>query len=313
MSKRLPNLAPPFAKTRNALANYIKRPLQSLTKRQILLIATAAFICITTILIQNPLWRSQAGEQYKEGDILRESIISPADISVTDAEATEQNRQMSRESVFPIFTLESNRAETAVQNFRSTWENLQRHGESSNSNARSENSNAKANAREDAKSETHWTGAGGAEVGNVFVARRFSANELDAVSRALRESADGRIYNDSDQQYFQENITLIDRQKPSSQITERSPESSWTPVSAAREKLKNRLADIRSFSPKEAEAFYVALEPFVQPSVVYDSDATNKAREAAAQSIPPVTITLKAPAKNRRRRRHRHAGRFSES
>ncbi|MDQ3799657.1 MAG: HDIG domain-containing protein [Acidobacteriota bacterium] len=294
MSKRLPNLAPPFAKIRNRLANYVRRPLQSLTKRQILLIATVVFILLTTVLIQNPLWRTQAGEQYKEGDILRESIISPADISVTDVEETEKNRQTARESVFPIFTLESNRAESAAQNFRWAWESLQRHGDNSNANARSENSsNARANVREDAKAETHWTGAGGADVGNVFAARRFGANELDAVNRALRESADGRIYNDSDQQYLAENVTLIDRQKPSSQITERSPETAWTAVSAAREKLRSRLAEIRSLSPKEVEAFYIALEPYIQPSVVYDSDATNKAREAAAQSIPPVAIALK--------------------
>ncbi|HEY0049919.1 MAG TPA: hypothetical protein VGB68_11565, partial [Pyrinomonadaceae bacterium] len=263
MSKRLPNLAPPFAKIRNRLANYSKRLLQSLTKRQVLFIATVVFILVTTILIQNPLWRAQGSEQYKEGDILRESIISPADISITDTAETEKNRQMSRESVFPIFTLESNRAETAVQNFRSAWENLQRHGDISDSNARSENSsNARANVKEDSKAETHWTGAGGAEVGTIFAARRFSSNELEAVSRALRESADGRIYNDSDQQYFQENITLIDRQKPSSQITERSPETSWTALSAAREKLKNRLAEIRSLSQKEADAFYIALESY---------------------------------------------------
>ncbi len=39
------------------------------------------FLCLlTTFLISNPVWRSTAAE-YQEGDIARESVIAPADIS----------------------------------------------------------------------------------------------------------------------------------------------------------------------------------------------------------------------------------------
>lgn len=293
MSKRLPNLASPFAKFRNQLGNYLKKPLQSLNKQHIFWAGFIALVFVTTVLIQNPLWRSQAGEQYKEGDILRESIISPADITVTDDAETENSRNAARETVRPIFTFESNRSEIAVQSFRSAWENLMRHGDNSNSNARA-NTNAKANApKEDEKTETHWTGAGGAEIGKIFAGRKFSSNELEAVARALRESSEGYIYNDSDRQYLQNEVTVLDRQKPSQQSIQTLPESSWTALSEARVKLKERLETIRSLSEKERSAFYTALEPFVQPSVTFDSDATGKAREAVAQSIPPVTISLK--------------------
>ena len=301
MSKRLPNLAPPYAKIRNRLANYFKRPLQSLTKKQLFWIGFAVTVFLTSILIQNPLWRAQTGDQYREGDILRESIISPADISVADPEATERNRESVRETVRPLFTFEPNRAETAVQNFRSAWENLMRHGDNTNVNARSNSANSRAAAttapnavnREPEKIEAHWTGAGGPEVGKTLSARRFSENELDAVTRALRQSAEGYIYNDSDREYMQTEVTVLDRQKPTQQSIQTLPESSWTALSEARARLKNRLAEIRSLTEKEREAFYAALEPFIQPSVVYDSDATNKSREAAAQSIPEVTISLK--------------------
>ena len=293
MSKRLPNLTSPFAKYRNQLGNYLKKPFQSLTRQQIFWIGFAALVVITTVLIQNPMWRSQGGEQYKEGDILRESIISPADITVTDTAETEAIREAARETVRPIFIFESNRAEMAVQSFRSTWENLMRHGDGANANTRT-NANAKSNsAREDEKTESHWTGAGGAEVGKIFAARRFSTNELEAIARALRESSEGYIYNDSDRQYLQSEVTVLDRQKPSQQSIQTLPESSWTALSVARSRLKERLDAIRSLSERERSAFYTALEPFVQPSVTYDSDATNKAREAVAQSIPPVTISLK--------------------
>lgn len=104
------------------------------------------FLCIlTTFLINNPFWRSVV-EQYKEGDIARESIISPADIYVTDAEETEKIKEAARDSVRPIFIFEPKRSDEAVQSFRSAWENLSRKNDNANVNA-----NAKTNANEKPK------------------------------------------------------------------------------------------------------------------------------------------------------------------
>lgn len=293
MSKRLPNLAPPFAKTRNRLARLFSRPFQNLSPKQIFGSGFVLLTIVTTFLIQNPFWRT-AGEQYREGDVLRESIISPADISAADLDETEKMRQTLRESVRPIFTLETNRAEQAVQSFRSAWENLQRHGEMPSSNTKTNlNSNSRSNSKDDAKTEIHWTGAGGAEVGRIFSSRTFSNNELDAITRALRESAEGLIFNDSDRQYFQNEVSLIDRQKPNQQSVQSLPESNWTALSVARAKLKQRLTDIKSLSAKEVEAFNTALEPLIQPSVVFDSAATKSASDAAARSVQPISISLK--------------------
>jgi cyclic-di-AMP phosphodiesterase PgpH len=294
MSKRLPNLAPPFAKTRNRLARFFSRPFQNLSEKQIFWIGFALLTVITTFLIQNPFWRASNEQLYREGDVLRESIISPADISAADMDETEKVRQSLRESVRPIFTLETNRSEQAVQSFRSAWENLQRHGEKPNSTARANSiSNSRANNKDDAKTEVHWTGAGGNEVGSILSSRAFSNNELDAITRALRESSEGLIFNDSDRQYFQNEVTLIDRQKPNQQSVQSMPESNWTALSVAREKLRQRLLDIKSLSPKEAEAFDTALEPLIQPSVVFDSAATQSASDAVAKSVQPITISLK--------------------
>ncbi|MGI9035837.1 MAG: HD family phosphohydrolase [Pyrinomonadaceae bacterium] len=295
MSKRLPNLAPPFANIRKRLARIISRPVKNLSPKQIFWLGFALLALTTTVLIQNPFWHTSA-EIYKAGDIVHESIISPADISVTDAEETEKMRQAARESVRPIFTFEPNRGEQVVQNFRSSWEELKRKNENVNSNAKfnsntKANSNAKSNSN--VKTEPAWTGAGGAETGKIFAARTFSVNELDAVTRALRDSADGSIFNDSDRQYFQNEITLIDRQKPNQQSIVSLPESSMTALSAARAKLRQRLSEIKSLSPKEIIAFDDALEPLIQPTVIFDSAATKNAADAAAASIPPMTISLK--------------------
>src|SRR5215213_282761 len=197
MSKRLPELASPFTKVRKTVTKFFTRAFENFTSAQKFW-AAFAFLCIlTTLLINNPFWRA-SGEQYKEGDIARESIISPADITVPDIEATEARRKTAREKIPPIFRLESNKAEQSVQRFLSTWEKLQRHDEKA-ANANERPANRQANS--DAKTETHWTGAGGAEVGKILASRSFSRNELDAVASALRESASGYIFDEADRQF----------------------------------------------------------------------------------------------------------------
>ncbi len=292
MSKRLPELASPFTKIRKTIAKFFARTFENFTSVQRFWAGFAVLCILTTLLINNPFWRI-SGEQYKEGDIARESIISPADIIVTDEDATEARRKAAREKIPPIFRLESNKSEQTVQRFLSAWEKLQRHGETfSNSNDR-----ANKQTNSDSKAETHWIGAGGAEVGTVLAARNFSRNELDAVTGALRESASGYIFDDSDRQFFQAEVSVIDRSKPNVDQKVSMPESNWIPLSTARGKLKERLESVRSLSPKETQAFYTATEMLVEPSVSFDSAATESARESAASQIPPLTISLKRTQK----------------
>ncbi len=243
------------------------------------------FLCLfTTLLIQNPLWHPSGEQAYKEGDIARESIIVPADVSFTDTDEADKLRGDAKRAVKAVFRFESNKADQAVQRFLSSWEKLQRHG--------GEPSNSKQ-ANSDVKSESHWTGAGGVEVGKTLAARKFSRNETDAVQSALKESAEGYIFDDSDRQYFQNEVFLFDRSRPNVQTTVSMPESNWVPLSVAREKLNTRLAAVRSLVPKEVDAFYTAAEVLVEPSVSYDSVATENARHAAADRIEPIVISLK--------------------
>jgi putative nucleotidyltransferase with HDIG domain len=283
MSKRLQNLATPFDKIRKSAVKYIRQPFEKLSENQKFWIGFAFLCIITTILINNPFWRSTA-EQYKEGDIARESIISPADITVTDEEETARIMKVARESIPPIFSYEPNLAESAVQSFRSAWEDLQRKNDKPNANIK-ENSNS--------KSGVNWTGAGGADVGEMFASRRFSQNELDAVTRVLRENSEGYIYDDKDKQYFREEIMLTDRQKPDQQPILKFPENNTVPLSQARENLQKGLSQIISLSSREVEAFNIALTPLIKPSIIFDSVATENARDAEAKKTTPVTISLK--------------------
>ncbi len=261
--------------------------LEKFDQKQKFWFGFAVLCLLTTLIINNPLWNSGSQLSYKEGDIARESIISPADIFADDTEQTEKIKQTAEQSVKPIFVYDSNRADQAVQGFRSAWESLQRKNESlaANSLGNRANSNQKA--------DINWSGTGGGELGKIFTARKYSANELDALARLLRENAGGYIYGDQDKPFLENEITMIDRQKPTVESVFQNPETSMLAVSVARYKLSEGLKQIRSLSEKEASAFYTALSPQIQPSVIYDQSATVKARQTVAESVQPITISLK--------------------
>ncbi len=272
MSKRTDQLKSPATRASDKLVATIKRPFAMLSDNQFFWFGFA-LICLTTaLLIHNPFWDSRTASTYQVGDIARESIISPADIYADDSASAEKLRAQARDSVRPIFRYESNRSDTVTQSFVSAWELLQ---------------------RSDNKLESKWTGPGGAEVGKTLSSRRFTKNELDAVQGALKESSTGYIYDDADKQYFQSEVAVFDKARPNQQSTVSMPETSWTSLSAAREKLKTRLAAIKSLSPAEGEAFYTATAMAIEPSVSFDSVATETAKQAAVQSVTPSGVALK--------------------
>jgi len=285
MSKRIQDLKSPTTKWRETVSGAVAAPFKSMSLDQRFWLGFAVLCLLTTLFINNPLWRATGEQIYKEGEVVRESIISPSDVYFSDTDETERLRNDAKNSVKPIFRYESNKADRAVQTFLSSWEKLQRRGNIDPSNSRPSNSTVKA--------ESFWTGAGGSEVGKVFATRTFSRNELDTVQSSLRESSEGYIYDDADRQYFQNEVTVFDRSKPNLQSKVSMPESSWTPLSTAREKLKTRLAAIKSLSPREADAFYIATEILVEPSVSYDSVATEAAKLTAADNIQTRVISLK--------------------
>ncbi len=278
MSNKREDLISPFAKYRNKILKRIK--FERITSRQKFWVGFVFLSLFTTLLLDNPFFRS-TGESYKEGDVVRETIISPADISATDDEETARMREAAKNSIRPIFTFETNRADNAIQSFRSKWESLQR---------KTDNSNSKSNA---SNVNYVWKGVGGIDIGKVFLARKFSTTELDAITRILRENTNGYIYNDSDEPFLQNDIVVIDRQKPNELSSVSSPKMNMISLSTARDKLLKSLNEMKSLSPKEVAAFNDAISPDVQPSVIFDSVATNRDREAAISNTQPIVISLK--------------------
>jgi putative nucleotidyltransferase with HDIG domain len=290
-NKRMPDLVPPFTRVRTEIVRYISRPFKFLSEKQRFWLGFSVLLLLVTLLVGNPFLRS-GGEIYHENDVIRETIVSPADITETDLLATERERLAARNSQAPIFTSEGSRADQAVSNFRSAWSGMIQKSEPANSNSRSSNANAAKAANGNTKVEV-WKNENGEAVTKVFLARQFNANELDGITRALREAADGSIYDDHDAQNFQEDILVVDRKNPNQQSSVRMPENSMTSLSQARGRLREKLAQIPSLSAKEVDAFQSALSPFIQPGVAYDSAATENARDKNAQAITPKIISLK--------------------
>lgn len=288
MSKRIQDLKSPLTKWQAKAWNLVSAPFSRLSEAQRFWFGFAFLCLLTTLLINNPIWRASSEQVYKERDVARESIISPADIHFVDEEETERIRQAARESVRPIFFYEPKRADEAVQGFRSAWESLQRKTESTQAGNRSNSSN---------KTSPAWTGAGGAELGRVFSSRNFSSNELEAVARILRENASGDIYGDQDKPYLENEVSIVDRQKPTDSRQALKPSMTMTALSEARNNLREGLLRIRSLSETEIAAFHAALSPLIQPSVIFDSAATENARNEIAASVEPVTISLKRSQK----------------
>lgn len=266
-------------KLRRGALKQLRRPLDALSSNQKFWIGFVVLSLITTFLISNPVWRSTAAE-YQEGEIARESIISPADITEVDNEETEKIRQAARESVKNIFVIQKTRPDEAVQNFRAAWDKMQ-------------SSAANREGDQGSQPSPEWSGPGGEELGKVFAARSFGNRELESILSVLRNSADGTIYDDRDRQYLESDVTLIDGRQPTTESSVSAPLSSWIPLSQARASIRPELEKIASLSAKEVDAFSAAFEPLVNPSVSYDSVATLKARNDLAKSVEPVQINLK--------------------
>lgn len=285
MSKRhRPNLAPPFVRARNRIWRFLKRPLGVFSPTVRDWTIFVLLVLATSLLIVNPYTRI-GGENYREGDVLKETVVAPADIIETDEKETAKWRAAATETVKPIFRFDSNRAEQAVRSFRAAWENLQQQRGQSNGNT------GNANAP---KNDLNWTGQGGAEVGKIIAAREFRQSDLEFLTDALRDAASGYIYAESDQtQIDPTEITLVDRSNPIQQSSLQMPESKMIGLTAARARLWERILESNNLTAPEKEIFFQALAPLVQPSVAFDEIATARAKTTAANQIPPAQIVLK--------------------
>lgn len=271
-----PRFTTPLTRARDSFARYLVRPLKLLPPRARLFVGCALLVVITTLLLVSG-YSSGFAEDYKEGDVVRRTVVAPADINTIDLAETERRRAAARENTRPIFNFDSTRAASSAQSFRAAWEDLKRQVE---------------NRTPDSKAPV-WSGEGGAPVARAIIAHNFDAALLDRLTALLRNIGNNYIYDDSDSERLKHEIVLVDVRNPAAQMIVPSPQTRMTPLTAIRRNLELRVLQFPGWSQSEKAALIEAVVPLIRPNVVLDRTATASARETEANNIPQIPISLK--------------------
>src|ERR1700752_109341 len=269
-----PRFKTPISQARDKLLAYATRPLMLFQPRTRFLIGCSVLVLLTTLLLLTNR-ASSFNENYKLGEVLGRSIITPSDLTAVDQTATEQLKNSARESTRPVFNFDSSRAESSVQSFRSAWEDLEKQTSSGQPKS------------------FVWTGEGGPAVARAIIAHDFNEADLDRIASIVREVGAGYIYDDSDAERLQQEIILIDVRNPVAQLIVPAPRTRMVPLSSARRSLETRIVNLPGWSVEQKSALTSALVPLVRPNVVLDQVATASARETEANRVPPVVISVK--------------------
>jgi putative nucleotidyltransferase with HDIG domain len=276
-NRRRQRFTSPLDRARNTVIGAVLRPYRWFHPSKRFFIVYGFFVVVTTLLLVNSHSRVFI-ESYEEGDVARRTVVAPADISVMDWTETEKRRVAAKEAARPVFTFDSSLTTSAVQSFRAAWEDLQKQAGAQRGNA---------------GKELKWAGEGDASIVATLIAHRFDANELERLTRILREVSDGYIYEDGDGEYLKQDIVLVDKRDPSAQSVLSMPQSRMTSLSAAQRSLRSRISQLSGWTTDQQSALLSALSPLVRASVLYDPKATNAARDDAAKKVETAHVLLK--------------------
>ncbi|MBA3515774.1 MAG: HDIG domain-containing protein [Pyrinomonadaceae bacterium] len=271
-----PRFTTPLTRARDAVARYVVRPFDVFEPRTRLLVGFGFLVIVTTLLLFSG-YSSGFSEVYKEGEIVRRTVLAPADITITDILETEKRREIARESTRPVFNFDSTRGTSSAQSFRAAWDDLKHQVES----------------KTDGNQHPTWSGAGGAAVARAIIAHRFDHAELELLTTLIREIGGGYIYDDGDSDRLKQEIVLVDVRNPAAQMILPAPRTRMTPLTAIRRNLELRVLNLHGWSQEEKTALVEAMVPLIRPNVVLDQTATATARETQANEIRESMISLK--------------------
>ena len=286
MSSRRPRFKSPMNRMRDGALGFLLRPLRRFSPRVRFYIGFAVLTISTTLVLANTFSRTPV-EDYKEGEIIRRTVIAPADIPGIDLTETDKRKQAARESIRPVFNFDSARAAADAQSFRAAWEDLQKQAEPARGGTD--------------KVEPAWSGAVNTTddeiatrhaIARAVIAHRFDAGELERLTRMLREIGEAWIYDDAEAASLDQEIVLADLRN-NAQMVISMPQARMTAVSVARRNLQLRISQLPGWSQEQQTAVAAAMLPLIKPNVFYDPVATQNARDAAAARVEPVTIQIR--------------------
>ena len=269
-----PRFTTPFSRARDAIIRVLLKPLNLLQPRTLFLIGFGLLVVLTVPLLLGS-FSSGSAQEYKEGDVVRESVVARTDSTGIDIAETERRRNAARDATRPVFNFDSTRGATSARSFRAAWEDLREQSEAAPSQVLT------------------WSGEGGNAVARALAAHSFSQDELDRLVRMVRDVADKYIYDDVDGERLTREIVLVDVRNPSGQMIMPGPRTRMLSLSEARRELELRILSLPGWTQEHKAALVSAILPLVRPNVVLDQTATATARETEANKIPNVTISLK--------------------
>jgi putative nucleotidyltransferase with HDIG domain len=251
------------------------RPLEVFQPRTRFLIGFAALVLITTpLLFSNN--SSSVSADYREGDVIRRDIVANGDITTVDISETERRRNAARQATRPIFNFDSTRGESSSRSFEAAWDDLKLQLQ-----------------QKPHHTELSWSGEGGPTVARDLSTLDLSDDDLQTVTSAIREVADKYIYDDAEAERLNQEIVLVDVRNPAAQIVMPAPRTRMLSLSSARRELEIKIFGLQGWTQEQKSALVSATGPLLRPNVVLDETATATAREADANKLPLVTISLK--------------------
>lgn len=286
MSSRRPRLKSPLNSARDAVLSFVLRPFRGFSPTTRFFIAFGALVIVTTLLLANTFSRMPV-EDYREGEVVRRTVVAPADIPGLDITETDKRKEAAREAIRPVFNLDPQRAASDAQSFRAAWQDLQQQTEQTRGAG--------------SKEAPVWTGAVTAAedqintrraIARAIVAHSFDAGDMERLARLLQEMGDGYVYEDSEGENLKQEIVLSNL-RDNSYIVIAMPQSRMTALSVARRTLQSRISQLSGWSQEQQTAIAAAMLPLLKPNVFFDPVATQNARDAAAARVEPVAIQIR--------------------
>src|SRR5919107_1675874 len=118
---RRPRFNTPLTDARDFVVGLVMRPLRWFRPTTRFVLCFLALAAASTLLLARTRSALTSAEVYQEGDVVRADVAAPADISLTDARATEARREAVRRETPPVWNYDPTQIESAAQNFRALW------------------------------------------------------------------------------------------------------------------------------------------------------------------------------------------------
>jgi putative nucleotidyltransferase with HDIG domain len=284
---RRPRFTSPLAEARNRLLRSALRPFRWFRPTTRLLIGFFALAILSTLLLARTRSALTSAEVYQEGDIVRADVVAPADINAEDGRETNARREAARGDTPAVWDYDPARIESAAQTFRASWAWLK---QQSDARAQSNTNSANANAQR----ELVWPGPGAdrAAIARAVAAHNFDAGALEMLTHLMRDAGGGYVFDPRDAQEVGPQARVVSV-RDGSQETVGTAGGRFASLDSARETLRSRVSELAGWKPSERELVASALTPLLRPTVTFNRDATESAREASARSAPPAVVTLK--------------------